>query len=678
MKYPDKFKGKKIISFYSYQDTERNEAFIVGRTADKEFPIYHLGPNRHWVNKAPACNYPYKLPELLAAAHHEPVIIVEGEKDVNTLTALGFLSTTNRSGANASNAYKLWTSFFRGRFVVIIPDNDKPGIKHADAVQAILGPIAFKCLIVHLPGSKPKGDVTDWLTAGLGDAELLMKIIHKAREEAPDLGAPGSLMRTFAYEPGDAFEAPEDRAPQELSWDEGWKPFPLHMLPIEMKEYCEESARMLSCDPGYIVPASLACMGAAIGNSRVVYLNDEWWEPAVFWTTLIAEASTLKSAAHNKGVWPVKDLHGEFIKENQLAFDAWELHAEEHRHAEKQSSKRGDVTACDQAPREPTPKRHLVDDITVEKLAEMLEQNPKGLILAMDELASWFASFTRYKGTSGGGSDRPFWLKVFRAEGHDVDRKGGNKRAIHVLRCAVNATGTIQPETVSGLLSSDFFSSGFVARILFCMPPKAKKVFVKGGIDLQVRNYYRSTFRSLYFLDGESTFNRDYGHRPVMLSGKGLDAWEKFHGEWAEKQHAASGEISYALAKLEAYCARFALMFALIDYVNKRTPSEEIHAEHIERGYALVDWYANETHRVYSMIRKPVIQLERERLIAFIGQKEEGITPNKLFLSNPSRYKTSKKAAQQLEDLVNDGVLRKELMPTASGTGFDKTVYFKL
>lgn len=678
MRYPDKFKGKKIISFYSYQDAEKREVFIIGRTADKEFPIYHVGPNRHWVNKAPAFNYPYKLPEVLATSMHEPVIIVEGEKDVDTLTRLGFNATTNRSGANASNAFKLWTAYFKGRFIVIIPDNDKPGIRHAETVRAILAPVASMCLIVHLPGSGAKGDVTDWLTSGLGDAELLMKIIHKARNEAEDAASKATAVKASSYAPGDSWEAPEDRANNNLSWDEGWQPFPLDQLPIELADYAKESARMLSCDPGYIVPAELACMGSAIGNSRVIYLNDEWWEPCVFWTTLIAEASTLKSAAHNKGIWPVKELHAEFIKENSTELANWELAMEEHRFAEKRASKHNDNGACDPAPREPTPKRHLVDDITVEKLAEMLEQNPKGLILAMDELASWFSSFTRYKGTSGGGSDRPFWLKVFRAEGHDVDRKGGNKRAIHVLRCAVNATGTIQPETVSGLLSSDFFSSGFVARILFCMPPKAKKVFIKGGIDLQVKSYYRSVFQGLYFLDGESTFQRDYGHKPVQLTRKGLDAWETFHATWAEKQHAASGEISYALAKLEAYCARFALMFALIDYVCKRIPCEEVDATHIERGHAVVEWFANETHRVYAMIRKPVVQLERERLIAFIRGKDEGITANKLFLSNPSRYKDSEGAKKKLEELVEDGVLRKELHPTASGTGFDKTIYFGL
>ena len=53
-----------------------------------------------WVwSLADVRHVPYRLPELLAANPAAWVLIVEGEKDVDRLTALGFVATTNAGGA---------------------------------------------------------------------------------------------------------------------------------------------------------------------------------------------------------------------------------------------------------------------------------------------------------------------------------------------------------------------------------------------------------------------------------------------------------------------------------------------------------------------------------------------------------------------------------------------------
>ena len=44
-------------------------------------------------------NILYRLPELLAAPATEPIWICEGEKDANSVAALGLIATTNPGGA---------------------------------------------------------------------------------------------------------------------------------------------------------------------------------------------------------------------------------------------------------------------------------------------------------------------------------------------------------------------------------------------------------------------------------------------------------------------------------------------------------------------------------------------------------------------------------------------------
>src|SRR5262249_39964884 len=90
------------------------------------------------------------------------VFIVEGEKDVETLQGHGLVGTTNAGGADAWN--DAYAPFFKDKRVVIIPDNDEPGRRHAIKVTRSILPVAETVRIVELPDIPPKGDVTDYLS----------------------------------------------------------------------------------------------------------------------------------------------------------------------------------------------------------------------------------------------------------------------------------------------------------------------------------------------------------------------------------------------------------------------------------------------------------------------------------------------------------------------------------
>ena len=53
-------------------------------------------------------------------------------------------------------------------------------------------------------------------------------------------------------------------------------------------------------------------------------------------------------------------------------------------------------------PMKPILPRVVCSDTTIEKFAAILEDNRRGTLIAVDELAGWLASFTRYKGKARG------------------------------------------------------------------------------------------------------------------------------------------------------------------------------------------------------------------------------------------------------------------------------------
>lgn len=102
------------------------------------------------------------------------MIIVEGEKDVETIKGMGLVASCNPMGAGKWRAE--YNQHFKGKKIVVLPDNDKPGRAHALQVAKNLKGVADSVKVVELPGLLEKGDASDWIKAG-GTKEKLIEII---------------------------------------------------------------------------------------------------------------------------------------------------------------------------------------------------------------------------------------------------------------------------------------------------------------------------------------------------------------------------------------------------------------------------------------------------------------------------------------------------------------------
>lgn len=176
--FPDSGNGEKptprqIVATYDYYDDLGNPIYQVIRYHPKDFRQRRPDGKGGWLYSVPAAIQTlYKLPELCrAVALGGPIYIVEGEKDVDRLRALLFDATTPSGGAS-----KPWNPEFTRHFaqahVRIIPDNDKPGQKHAQEIAQALYGTAADIRILALPELADKGDVSDWLDQGHTPEEL--------------------------------------------------------------------------------------------------------------------------------------------------------------------------------------------------------------------------------------------------------------------------------------------------------------------------------------------------------------------------------------------------------------------------------------------------------------------------------------------------------------------------
>lgn len=168
---PAKRIQSRIVEVYDYEDEDGKMKYQVVRLEPKSFRQRRPDGKGNWVWDLDGVpRLLYKLPRLLEPSL-EPIFIVEGEKDVNNLTAIGAVATTNSGGA--AKWEKSFNKYFNGRDVIIIPDNDATGADHAELISKEVYRSALSVKIVNLPSETPKYDVSNYLEEGNTYDDLL-------------------------------------------------------------------------------------------------------------------------------------------------------------------------------------------------------------------------------------------------------------------------------------------------------------------------------------------------------------------------------------------------------------------------------------------------------------------------------------------------------------------------
>lgn len=176
---------KRLVKSYDYTDADGNLLFQSCRYEPKDFNQRRPTEAGGWDYKlgdlSPVL---YRLPELIeAVAGEKRIFFVEGEKDADALISCGQAATTSPMGAGKWR--EAYAPALAGADVVILPDNDDVGRKHAEQVAASLLAKGCTVRIVALPNLPPKGDVSDWLAAG-GDFDDLDELIDRTPLWHPD------------------------------------------------------------------------------------------------------------------------------------------------------------------------------------------------------------------------------------------------------------------------------------------------------------------------------------------------------------------------------------------------------------------------------------------------------------------------------------------------------------
>lgn len=431
-----------------------------------------------------------------------------------------------------------------------------------------------------------------------------------------------------------------------------WVPFPAWALPCGVREYAIATSEAVGCDLAYPALFCLTAAAAAVGNSRTIRLKRDWEEPSIIWSVVVGDSGTLKSPAYLKALRHVFRAQRSLLEAHRAEAAEHEEEVEAHKSARRRASAGG--PRASPPPQRPVCRRLVCSDVTIEKVAAILDENPRGILVARDELAGWFGSFTRYKDK---GSDLPNWLECYRGGPVTVDRKGGDRPTLLIPHANVSVTGGIQPGVLARALTAEHLDAGLGARLLMAQPPRVPKRWTEKEIDLEVEQNYEAVLDRLYALELELRPGGELLPHALRLSPQAKATWVAFYNEWADEQAAADGPIAAALSKLEGYAARLALAHHVVSCAASASDDRrEIGQQSLEAGVALARWFAGEARRIYGLLSEADEDRDLRRLLDYVGARGGSITVRQLQRANNYKYPTAEAAQAALDELASAGL----------------------
>jgi putative DNA primase/helicase len=441
------------------------------------------------------------------------------------------------------------------------------------------------------------------------------------------------------------------------------------------------------------VPLEMAAVPALVGVSGVVgrrlgirpKAKDDWLVIPNLWGQIVARPGKMKSPTLSETLQPIRKLASEAQLAHEEDSDAAGARLESLKAKEKaikdrlkKEHSKGNEALIQAAETDLTEvrgeirdherdgeiRRYVVNDSTVEKLGELLKQNPCGLLLERDELSGWLRNLER----EDRRGDREFFLEAWNGTNpYTYDRIG--RGTIHIPALCVSIIGGIQPAKlaryVADAVEGGYAADGLLQRFQLLVWPEQRKAWklVDQPPDLEARNAAAGVIRRLSQLPGP------IGGEPVPALRFADDAQELFY-EWLTQleQRLRSDELRETpafeshLSKYRSLMPSLSLLFHLIESEDVWQPVA------LASARLAADWcdfleqharkvYAAELQIDYATAHALAHRIREKAVVS-------GMTIRDIYNSGWSRLKTADAVMAGMSVLEEHGWARVEALPT--------------
>ena len=371
-------------------------------------------------------------------------------------------------------------------------------------------------------------------------------------------------------------------------------PMPIDLIPHLLREFVKDVSERMQTPPEMVIGPLLASVATLVGRRLGVRpkRNDtSWIVVAVIWNLIVARPSRKKTPSIRAAIKGLNEIEKEALAEFRAQYATTRSNDEFHqskisgiREQVKKTSKTEGKDAelsklksrLSEAIQEyeaskVTQRRYITNDATVEKLHEILRENPNGMALIRDELEGWARSLDK----QGREGDREFYLEAWDGlESKTVDRIG--RGSIHASAMCVHIVGGMQPgkfekyvyDANNGGRGDDGLLQRF--QLLFYPDQNVRMPYVDRKPNQAANQKVIDLFKWLESTDLRTFDSGSTDPVPTIRFSASaqevFDCWmQKLENELHEKGEKYGGAVESHFGKYRSLMPALALLFHLID-----------------------------------------------------------------------------------------------------------------
>lgn len=429
---------------------------------------------------------------------------------------------------------------------------------------------------------------------------MRMKISQQAQEDntALDIAQAQARQQKAAEAEAAKALAIEEAAAEEEAEAEGdpLPPVPLHVFCDALRVALQEIAVAKNVSVELPVASLLALAAACLGRARGVRYRSDWVEVGLnLYLIVICNSGGGKSHVQSFMFQYLDQLEAQCKRRHE---EEWEIYRNEMAVWKKSKD-----STNKPAPQKPKNVQYMVDDATIESIAERLKDNPRGMLWIQDEMAGFFDDLDRY--VKGGGNGKKRLLQSFNSRKWSYNRrtKDGEVQECFLPSATMSIFGGIQKRMVPFLFTPNDVNQGVVQRFLYLYAEVKKMRKDSPEISSQTNDLLRQITERLtalgMFWDGQSA------HTPeediLHLSPAARSVFGSYIELCVEKTF--DSPLYPFTVKMFNYVLRLSGIMHCLDWaVTGGRLTDEIDSDTMERTLELVDWLFEHTVRIQPLL----------------------------------------------------------------------------
>lgn len=447
------------------------------------------------------------------------------------------------------------------------------------------------------------------------------------------------------------------------------------MIPESLRAWLMDIANRMKCPVDYVASAAIVMFSSLIGTRLTIKpkTRDDWTVVPNLWGAVIGDPSSMKTPSVTEVFKPLNRLITAERKRLEEALQRYEAELVTYEAQKKvymsqeQSRMKGkpvdSPVGYPEAPEKPIERRYMTTDATIEKLADLLNENPAGMLQYRDELMGLLAGWDR----AGREQDRAFYLEGWNGSGSTiVDRIG--RGTIHVDNVCVSLFGGIQPTKLLGYLqgAQGHENDGLVQRLqLAVYPDKAAWGYVDEYPDSRARDTAFALIRQIADSDFSAIaydadeYNR---FRYTRFDDEAQEVFKQWLIQWeTEVLPNENGLLLEHFTKFRSLIPSLALIFHVADceaspVEMKGNDKRLVSKVAIERALLWSDYLQSHARRIYGLLDTLNVVAAKELLRHIkAGDLKDGFKVRDVVRKNWSHLNTSDLVECALCELVDNG-----------------------